>query len=387
MTNRPSRRRFLQAVSAGSLAGAAGCLGGLRSLDEEVPSLQADGVWPTFAADARNTGHADTTGPTDPEIAWEFETTGRIYDGATVVDETVYLGSTDGNVYALDADDGDEQWRFPVLGQVRTTPAVADGLVYAGGTRGGLYALDAVTGEKRWSTLETKQFSQSHPTVVDGTVYVGSREGELYGVDAQIGQVQGSIDIGQYVSTCPAISDGVIYVGWRGGSAPDANGGGLSAYTMDGERLWQASPGDVNGSPAVVDGTVYACTGTAAYAFDAETGEEQWRFEDSGGAGSPAVANGRVFVGSMESTFYALDAESGEKLWSFSPGKWPEYPAAVADGVVYMACWATRTYGLDAETGEKLWGRSLENPLSDPAVADGTMYIAANNRMLALRDA
>jgi len=385
MPSEPSRRRFLRALSVGGVAGTAGCFGRLRGSDETVPA-RADGVWPTFAADARNTGHADTTGPTDPEVAWEFETTGKIFDGATVAGGTVYVGSTDGNVYALDADDGEEQWRFPVLGQVRTTPAVADATVYVGGTNGGLYALDAGTGQKRWTALETETFSLSHPTVVDGTVFVGSREGECYAVDARTGQVHGSTGVGSYVATSPAVADGVIYVGWRGGGRPGSDGGGLAAYTTDGERLWRAEPGDVNGSPAVVDGIVYACTETAAYAFDAETGEERWRFEGGGGADSPAVADGRAYVGSMESTFYALDAESGEELWSFSPGKWPHYPAAVADGVVYIACWATRTYGLDAETGEEVWGRSLETPLSDPVVADGTMYIAAKNRMLALRD-
>jgi len=40
---------------------------------------------------------------------------------------TVYVGSFDGNVYALDAETGEEQWRFETGEGVRSSPTVVDG--------------------------------------------------------------------------------------------------------------------------------------------------------------------------------------------------------------------------------------------------------------------
>jgi outer membrane protein assembly factor BamB len=54
----------------------------------------------------------------------------------TVVDSSpaltngmAYVGSDDGNVYALNASTGARRWRFACGGEVGSSPAVADGLV------------------------------------------------------------------------------------------------------------------------------------------------------------------------------------------------------------------------------------------------------------------
>ena len=63
---------------------------------------------------------------------------------------TVFVGGNDGNVYAVGLD-GTEQWRYPTGGAVRSSPVVADGVVYIGSTDGSLYALDAQSGALRWN--------------------------------------------------------------------------------------------------------------------------------------------------------------------------------------------------------------------------------------------
>jgi outer membrane protein assembly factor BamB len=53
----------------------------------------------------------------------------------------VYIGSLDGNLYALDASTGEERWRQSLDGEIYSSPAVVDGVVYAGSFDDGLYAL------------------------------------------------------------------------------------------------------------------------------------------------------------------------------------------------------------------------------------------------------
>ena len=53
------------------------------------------------------TGAATSAGPIgEPTVLWEFQTDGQVRGEAAVVDGTVYIGSDDGHLYALDAATG-----------------------------------------------------------------------------------------------------------------------------------------------------------------------------------------------------------------------------------------------------------------------------------------
>jgi outer membrane protein assembly factor BamB len=56
---------------------------------------------------------------------------------------TVYVGSQDGQVYALDATTGSLRWSYPTGGPVYSGPAVAGGTVYVGSDDHKVYALSA----------------------------------------------------------------------------------------------------------------------------------------------------------------------------------------------------------------------------------------------------
>ena len=65
--------------------------------------------------------------------------------------DTVYVGSNDDNVYALNAANGDLVWSYTTQGNVRAAAAVAlnGSVVYVGGDDANLYALDAAVGKVR----------------------------------------------------------------------------------------------------------------------------------------------------------------------------------------------------------------------------------------------
>jgi outer membrane protein assembly factor BamB len=64
-----------------------------------------------------------------------------VFSSPAVVDDTVYIGSTDGRVYALAASDGSQQWQFQTGSNVLSSPAVVDGTVYVGSNDERVYAL------------------------------------------------------------------------------------------------------------------------------------------------------------------------------------------------------------------------------------------------------
>jgi outer membrane protein assembly factor BamB len=84
----------------------------------------------------------------------------------TVTADMIYVGSDDGNLYALDASDGSQQWSFTTGGDVSSSPAVVDGTVYVGSGDSNLYAVDASDGTEQWS-FATGDGVDSSPAIDD----------------------------------------------------------------------------------------------------------------------------------------------------------------------------------------------------------------------------
>jgi outer membrane protein assembly factor BamB len=142
---------------------------------------------PMFRYNAANTGtDPDETGPqTSVGELWTFQTGDFVRSSPAIVDNTVYVGSKDGSVYALSAADGTEQWAYQTDDSVYSSPTVVDVTVYVGGRDNNVYALSAEDGTEQWS-YQTGAGVESSPTVVDDTVYIGSgyEDGNLYALSA-----------------------------------------------------------------------------------------------------------------------------------------------------------------------------------------------------------
>jgi hypothetical protein len=96
-------------------------------------------------------------------------------------DGTVYVGSGDNKVYALDGKTGAKRWVFTTGDVVYSSPAIgADGTVYVGSYDNKVYALDGKTGANRWEFETGDQVSSSPAIGADGTVYVGSHDYYVY---------------------------------------------------------------------------------------------------------------------------------------------------------------------------------------------------------------
>jgi outer membrane protein assembly factor BamB len=76
----------------------------------------------------------------------------------------VYVGSDDGNFYAIDAGSGAQKWKFAAKSRVPSTPAVFGGAVYFTAYDGNLYALDSASGQLKWKfqTGGERRFAAKH---------------------------------------------------------------------------------------------------------------------------------------------------------------------------------------------------------------------------------
>ncbi len=327
---------------------------------------------PMFRGDLVHSGIYAAAGvPTLHGVKWKFHTGGEVISSPAIVNSVVYVGSTDGNLYALHEQDGSLLWKFASHARIPSSPAVANGLVYFGSYDGNFYAVEAATGKLKWKfhTRERRYAAKhlhgslpvdetmpdpfdvylSSPAVWNDAVYFGSGDGNVYALDAATGSVKWKFQTADVVHASPAIADGRLFIG-----------------------SWDSY----------------------FYALDASSGKELWRFKTGedpdthnqvGIQSSATVSHGVVYFGCRDSKFYAVDAVSGQQRWSFpNQGSWVITSPAVLDGVVYFATSDTGLFhALDAQTGVPMY--SLKFPwviFSSPAIAGKTLYLASQDGKL-----
>jgi outer membrane protein assembly factor BamB len=199
-----------------------------------------------------------------------------------MVQNSVYFGSGDGNLYALDAATGDLKWKFKTGDVVHSSPAYADGVLYFGSWDSWFYAVDAATGKEKWRfhggedpLIHNQVGFQSSAAVVDGVVYVGCRDSNLYALDAATGKEK-----------------------WR----------------FNNEMSWVVS------SPAVAQGKVFFTTSDSSlyHVVEAATGKSLLKQLDKAFMfSSPSVVGDVVLIGVMNGSLAARDLNSGDLLWEF----------------------------------------------------------------------
>jgi outer membrane protein assembly factor BamB/HEAT repeat protein len=229
-----------------------------------------------------------------------------------VIGTDLYIGhcrSTGAEFYKLDAETGQCYWTYTADADVFSSPAVVDDIVYIGTSNGTVVALHTATGTVKWKANIANELTAS-PTVVGGIIYIGSVDGTIHALDATDGTEQWIYTTGDCITATPAVSGATVYIG-----SYDTSVYALDA--VDGSELWTVETGNpVHGSTAVSEGTVYVGSGESILALAAEDGTEQWASGTNGQIdASPAVRGETVYVASLSGTVAALDTTTGETRW------------------------------------------------------------------------
>jgi outer membrane protein assembly factor BamB len=250
-------------------------------------------------------------------------------------EDTLYVASSNGRVYALDKRFGDENWRredIPVLAdKLWTSPVVHGDTLYVSTFDGHIYALSAETGELLldWSFQSPAGFV-SRPVIYGDTIFLGSFDRYLYaikiGSDVPLWKFPQEKPAGNWFWASPIVHEGVVYAGSLDGRLYAING-------TTGEEIWSYTTRDEENRPSAI-------------------------------VSSPVLMNNLLIVVNESGTVYVFDLAAdnrnrGVPLSTISIGADVRSSFSAQEGLVYIRGEDNQLYVVDIDKGEVSWNLSL----------------------------
>jgi outer membrane protein assembly factor BamB len=257
-------------------------------------------------------GRVAAFGPRRGHIVWSRALPSRAESSPLLHRGTLYFGSENGTVYALDASNGHTRWTYQASGAVKGGPALAGGILYFGDYSGRVHAVRASDGHEVWSVATNgARFGfgsgnfYSTAAVAFGRVYLGNTDGRVYSFAAHSGTLAWATGTGAYVYSSAAVADvpglgPTVYIGSYDGNF----------YAFDarsGARRWRyAAGGKISGSPTIVGRVVYFSNLAAktTIGLDVRTGHKLFGWTD--GAFNPVVADSHAIYLAGYAALYEL---------------------------------------------------------------------------------
>ena len=265
----------------------------------------------------------DLTFPQKRNQEWMYPMDKAIIAGPVVEGNAVYVASSDGRVYGLDASYGDLKWRSALLGdKLWTTPAVAGDTIYVSNFDGCVCALSTkgfspAEGVEPFWTFKADAGFVSSPVLYKDTIFVGSFDNNLYAIKVGSSGPMWKFAGDNWFWAAPVVSGGVVYAGCLDGKI----------YALDaetGDELWEFdTESSIVASPILVDDLlVVACDSGEVYILETDIVVDERLVSDPISIGfsiegSICVQGGTVYIRAQNDCLYSLDINEGKISWEF----------------------------------------------------------------------
>jgi outer membrane protein assembly factor BamB len=284
----------------------------------------------------------------DGTVAWELQGSGG-FGPPTIAGDTVYVGSADGNLYAVAIPTGKARWTYAAREDLSTRPALAGGLVLVASLQDAVFAVDAATGAWKWHHRREQKgealtiFGAASVTVGAGSAFAAFSDGFVAALDPATGAARWERRVGP--SGAHLDVDSIALDGERLYAAAYA-GAVLALEARTGKDLWSyAAPA---ASRVVVGGgLVFAVTSSSVVALS-PAGTAAWTTPLEGAPGAAPVLVGKwLLVPAGAGGLRWLEAASGRRLRHFDPGTGVLAAPGVAAGRVYVLSNGSDLFALD----------------------------------------
>ena len=330
----------------------------------------------------------------NPSLHWTtpYSSNGAIYSSPAIAnDGTVYIGSNDKKLHAINAD-GSPKWTFTASDWIDSTPAIgADGTVYVGSWDNQLYAINPVDGTKYWDFNTSNSIIASPAVGVNGRIYFGSKDEFFYALESN-GSVAWEIYIGQPISSSAALGqDGTIYFGDENGTFHALNQDGTTKWTYIVDEVSDSNK-SILSSPALdLSGNIYFGSGNG-YCYSLEDNNSNaslnWKYQTSDRVDTSPVLgmNSDVFFISRDGYIRSIDTSTGIFNWQgFVGDVFYSSPVVDSNGRVYVIGYTgsgeNHLFAYDSN-GNIAWDtNNSSSPLTIGGLVDSSLALDSNGNL------
>jgi outer membrane protein assembly factor BamB len=275
-----------------------------------------------------------------PTIKWGINVAGPI-GGIAAAGSAFYYGDYDGNLTAVDAQNGSKKWAHRHSGGDPILNLVVDRNVVVFAPKGGntVVALDADSGRQRWALrLKGKVFSNL--SVTDSAVSFYCLDTFIYTVDINTGTIRNKTIVVPQVNTVAEINSSSAFLGVE------------------------------------KSGQYYLC------AVDLKTAKELWSVRVSDSFASKMEMFGDTgFFFTVDKTLYSVDLRNGKAIRTIK--MMDEGTSLVVDkGVAYVTGW-TAVAAYDLQSGRMMWRHSNDDvSYTAPLLVGATIIFGGSDGVL-----
>ncbi len=313
----------------------------------------------------------------------------------------VFVGSADHHIYCLRAGTGEVLWRRDTGAAIRSQPLFMEEtqVLFLGTDDGQLWALGAEDGDQRW--VYQAEAEIIHQPVLEGeALYITSADNTVHVIDWTDGEQiwrythepsEGEFVVGGFAGI--ALSRGVVYTGFSDGSviAFDAN---------DGSVIWVRDLSDdipprsrTRGLPVLPDVDTTPLVGQryifvasydgGIYALDRVSGAIIWR-EPSRGVIFLFGINNTIFAARASYGVIALDADDGSMRWQRPLGSANYFRPSIFRDLLIVTDSQRGITALRLENGDVLQRYTVGSGAGGNATIVGsTAFVLSNGGVLA----
>jgi formylglycine-generating enzyme required for sulfatase activity/outer membrane protein assembly factor BamB len=290
------------------------------------------------------------------------------------------------------------KWTFATGSNVFSSPVVWQGVVYVGSDDGKVYALDATAGTQRWAfTANANLPVRSSATIADGFVYMGNQAGGaagqfgyLYKLDASVGTQCWQYRYGTSrvdVDTSPAVNFGVVFA---------RHGGTFNGVSVsNGQEVWRYRFRTLNKGPLgpSMDGGILYGPGSDNLHFAANVRDEQelWYKVGNHCAACIVLVDATRQIYAFAYSVSCRNRQTGSSIWTknfgsgldvtpyCTPAVGPVRLGANTSNLVF-ACSQTNLIAMDVNNGNKLWQWVHTAEFrSSPSLVDNVLFLGCDD--------
>lgn len=246
----------------------------------------------------------------------------QLAGGLTTGLNKVFIGSENGEIFALDADTGELVWQGRVKGEIINKPAVDSGILVVNSASGILKAFNATSGEELWQIEQDVPAltlrGMSEPVIASGGVLVGQANGDVsvylldkgqQGWSTAVGEATGTTELERVVDvdSAPVVFGDKIY-------SVASRGNLVSIELRSGKILWKRQYSSYR-QLSISGNSIFLTNNKGhVYSINRNDGLEQWSnlTMSNRGVTGPVVYGKYIVVGDYDGYLHWLSQESGE---------------------------------------------------------------------------